>query len=322
MTSVLERLKAEASRRQRRVLFPEPEDIRVVEAARIWQEEGLGQATLLCADPSRVEARGLELLATSDENRLTELAGRLWENRRHRGLSQDAARELARQPLYHAGLMVAAGQADAVVAGSLATTAEVIRAGLQTIGLLPESDLVSSFFLMQLPDGRTVSFADCGVVPQPDAAQLATIAISTAASHQRLTGESPRVALLSFATRDSARHADVDKVVEALRLVGERVPGLEIDGPLQFDAAFDPEVGRRKAAGSTVAGRASVFVFPDLDAGNIGYKIAERLGGATAIGPLIQGLRKPFMDLSRGCKSSDIVSVAVVAALLAEDKRT
>ncbi len=317
METALDLIKKEASRHNRRILFPEPEDPRVVEAARCWQTEGLGQAALVSSSPERVLAGDLELLSSHDESRLAPLAERLWEHRRHRGLSLEQARELARQPLFHAGLMVASGRADAVVAGSIATTAEVIRAGLQTIGTAPGCDLISSFFLMQLVDGRTVTFADCAVVPQPDPNQLATIAITSAASHQRLTGEQPRVAFLSFVTRNSAAHADVDKVIAAVDLARKRSPALQVDGPLQFDAAFDPAVGARKATGSVVAGKANVFVFPDLDAGNIGYKIAERVGGATAIGPLIQGLRKPFMDLSRGCQPSDIVAVATVAALLA-----
>jgi phosphate acetyltransferase len=317
MEPVLERLKRKAADCQCLILFPEPEDPRVIAAARDFLASGLGRVALISATPDQVLPDDMDTIDSSDSLRLEPFASCLWEKRRHRGLTLEQARELARQPLFHAGLMVATGQADAVVAGSIATTAEVIRAGLQTIGTAPGCDLVSSFFLMQLVDGRTVTFADCAVVPQPDPNQLATIAITAAASHQRLTGEPPRVAFLSFVTRASAAHSDVDKVIAALDLARKRSPTLQVDGPLQFDAAFDPAVAERKATGSTVAGKANVFVFPDLDAGNIGYKIAERVGGAVAIGPLIQGLRKPYMDLSRGCKPSDIVAVAAVASLLA-----
>ena len=218
-------------------------------------------------------------------------------------------------PLNAATMAVRAGIADACIAGASRPTADVLRAAIRILGTAPGSAIISSSFFMVLPDGQTMAYGDCAVMPDPDVEQLASIAISTASTYRELDGDEPRVAMLSFSTKGSAVHPDVDKVIAATELVRELDPALVVDGEMQFDTAWVPAIAERKAPDSPVAGRANVFVFPDLTSGNIGYKITERLGGAQAIGPLLQGVGGVMHDLSRGASIDDIVNVSVIASL-------
>ncbi len=313
-----------ASALDRRIALPEGEDPRTVRAA-AWLHEHRVVRPVLIGRESAVRdvaaaagvtiPAGVPIIDPATSEAAQGYAAALFARRKAKGLTFEGALEAVRDVLYFGDAMVAAGDADGCTAGATHSTPDVLRAAIHTLGVAPGSRLVSSFFLMVLPNGQPVTYADCGVVPLPTADELASIGLDAADNHRFLTGETPRVAFLSFSTKGSAEHESVTRVQEAVRIAQAQRPELDIDGELQFDAAFDADVGQRKAPGSAVAGRASVFVFPSLDAGNIAYKITQRVGGAEAFGPILQGLAKPANDLSRGADWEDIANVAAITAI-------
>ena len=316
-------IKLKASKLKKTIVLPESHDERVLKAAStLSKEKTVNVITLGNEDKIMNEVKklgldftGVRIIDHLKSEKLSDFTNIFFNIRKHKGITIEQARKTMERDLFFAAMMVKESMADGSVSGSSSSTADVMRAGIQCIGMPEGISIVSSFFLMLFPE-KSYSFADCAVVPNPDTVQLADIAISTADNHRKLTGEEPFIAMLSFSTKGSAQHELADKVIEATKLIKTKRSDLNVDGELQFDAAVIESIGIKKAPGSRVAGKANVLIFPDLNAGNIGYKIAQRWGKAEAVGPMVQGLKKPFFDLSRGCSVEDIVNTASIAALM------
>ena len=330
---LIEQIKAKAKNRLQTVVLPESYDERMLVAAQAVTEQGLAKIVIL-GNPAEIQAAaaargvnltGVELLEPKSSPNLTEYIEAFVELRKAKGMTREEAARILTAPdnLYYAGMMVRQGDAAGEVAGATSTTGNVLKAAFQTVGPAPGIKTVSSYFFMvtktpSFGEKGIILFADCAVNPNPDAQALAEIAVATARNCKAFLDVDARVAMLSFSTKGSSAHSDIDKVTQAMAIAREIDPTILIDGELQADAALLPKVGEKKAPGSPVAGKANVLIFPDLDAGNIGYKLVERVAGAEAVGPVIQGLAKPVNDLSRGCSVEDIISVVAITAVQAQ----
>ncbi len=330
--SLMEQIKAKARADKKHILLPEGPEERTVQAAAKITADGIAKVTLL-GDPGAIRAsaeklgvslNGVDIVDPSTDSDLANYIELFYEMRKEKGVDMDKASKTMHNPLFYAAMMIRQGRADGMVAGALCTTGDTLRPGLQIVKMAKGISVVSSCFIMDVPnkaygDEGTLVFGDCAVNPCPTAEQLAAIAISTASTAKALCGIEPRVAMLSFSTKGSAKHELVDKVAAATKLAHELAPELNLDGELQADAALVEKVGQLKSPGSPVAGKANVLIFPDLQAGNIGYKLVQRLAGAEAIGPICQGFKYPINDLSRGCSVDDIVSVVAITAVQAQN---
>lgn len=322
MADFLTRMKEKAGRNLKTIVLPEGEDERTIEAAQTIVNEGIANLIIL-GDPQKISVEGARVINPASAEKHDEYAEALFQLRARKGMTKAQALELMNDATYFGTMMVKMGDASGLVSGACNSTANTLRPALQILKTAPGTKLVSSFMVMCVPNcsygnnGNFV-FADIGLNQYPSAEELAEIAISSAQSYKSLMEDEPRVALLSYSTHGSASSPEVEKVQEAYALVQEKAPNLSCDGELQLDAAIDETVAQIKAPTSTVAGHANVLIFPNLDAGNIGYKLVQRLGGAGAYGPLLQGIARPVNDLSRGCSASDIVAVVAITAVQAQ----
>jgi len=305
------------------VAFPDADDIRTIKASRFLADEKIARP-ILVGNPEKIKKVASDNDVIIDDIIIYDpatgeyrekFAEMLFEKRKHKGMTKEQAFDTVGNPLYYAGFLLETDVVNVVVGGNVSSTGDVMRASIFTVGVAEGISIVSSFFIMTFPD-KMYCFADCAVNPDPTAPQLCDIAISSATNFHKITGIEPKIAMLSFSTNGSAEHDLVAKVQTATAMLKEKAPHLPSDGEMQLDAAIIPSIGERKFPGSMVAGKANVLVFPDLNAGNIGYKLTERLAGAEAVGPIVQGLRKPYCDLSRGCSVDDMVNVAAICSLM------
>lgn len=327
--AIIDKIKAKAKSDIKHIVLPEGEEVRNVQAAVMIRDQGLAKLTLL-GDPAKVKAvaagadlTGIDIIDPADSDKAPLYAATLYDLRKAKGMTEEEAAKKVADPMYYGIMMVKLGDADGLVSGAIHSTGDMLRPALQVIKSKPGMKTVSSCFLMECPDKSfgddgVMIFSDCGVIPAPTAEELANIALGAADSARSLANMEPRVAMLSFSTKGSAKHDSVTKVQEATRIAQEMAPDLALDGELQLDAALVEKVGQLKAPGSKVAGHANVLVFPDLGAGNIGYKLVQRLAHAEAYGPILQGIAKPCNDLSRGCSAEDIVATVAITACQAQ----